>query len=174
MVIKYSVCALGIVSQAGTALGWKQKKQAHLLITQPKIRLWSTDTECKVFSTLWSKKMFLSTMWYHYFSKEINKFLQECSWWHYLEHHDTLSFSIENVYRYQIYKSSHDPIQFSGGHLFLHAPNINWAHTIFQALLQVPTANKTHKIPALIELIMEISKNIYLSITTILLILFML
>lgn len=145
MVIKYSVCALGIVSQVGTALGWKQKKQAHLLITQPKIRLWSTDTECKVFSTLWSKKIFLSsTTWYHYFSKEINKFLQECSWWPYLEHHDTLSFSTENVYRYQIYKSSHDPIQFFGGHLFLHAPNINWAHTIFQALFQVPTVNKTH------------------------------
>lgn len=144
MVIKYSVCALGIVSQVGTALGWKQKKQAHLLIIQPKIRLWSTDTECKVFSTLWSKKIFLSTTWYHYFSKEINKFLQECSWWPYLEHHDTLSFSTENVYRYQIYKSSHDPIQFFGGHLFLHVPNINWAHTIFQALFQVPTVNKTH------------------------------
>jgi len=131
LVIKYSVCALGIVSHVGTALGWKQKKQAHLLTTQPKMRLWSTDTECKVFSTLRSKKMFLSTMWYHYFSKETNKFLQECSQWPYLEHHDTLSFSTENVYRYQIYKSSHDPIQFFGGHLFLHAPNINWAHIIF-------------------------------------------
>lgn len=80
-----------------------------------------------------------------------------------------ISFSTENPYRYQINKSFDDPIQFLGEHLFPHLPNLNWAHTMFQALFQVPTVNKAHIIPAFLKFTMEMLKNIYSGKTTMLL-----
>lgn len=86
-----------------------------------------------------------------------------------LGYYDTYLSPQKIYYRYQINKSFDDPIQFFGEHLFPHLPNLNWAHTMFQALFQVPTVNKAYIIPAFPKFTMEILKNIYLGKTTMLL-----